>query len=194
MTTFAYCRVSTSDQTTDNQVLEIARAGFIIDPQNVVGETVTGTSLTTDRNGFSTLSSRMESGDVLVVTKIDRLGRSAADVMDTVKQLEARGVKVVCIALGGTDLTSPSGKMLMGVVAMCAEFERDLLSERTKAGIERARIQGKQIGAPESTTPEQQSELIAMMNKHTIAHISRETGLSRKVLTRLRDKKLQKSA
>lgn len=188
MTTYAYCRVSTAEQTTENQVLEISRAGFVVEPHNAICETISGASCADSRDGFSTLTARLCSGDVLVVTKLDRLGRSASDVMLSVGALERKGVKIVCLAMGGVDLTSPSGKLMMGVVASCAEFERDLLVERTKAGIARARAQGKQIGHPESTSKEQQAELLAMMQKHTVAHISRETGLSRKVLTRLRDR------
>lgn len=94
--------------------------------------------------------SRLEPDDVLVVTKLDRLGRNAMDVRATVEQLDKLGVRVHCLALGGVDLTSPAGKMTMQVIAAVAEFERDLLIERTQAGLERARQAGKRFGRPPS--------------------------------------------
>jgi putative DNA-invertase from lambdoid prophage Rac len=84
---FAYCRVSTADQTTDNQVQEIAAAGFTVAPQRAVVETVSGSVTAMERKGFSSLVDRLESGDVLVVTKLDRLGRNAMDVRSTVELL-----------------------------------------------------------------------------------------------------------
>ncbi len=76
----------------------------------------------------------MEEGDILVVTKMDRLGRNAMDVRTTVETLAEMGVKVHCLALGGVDLTSSTGRMTMSVINAVAEFERDLLIERTHAG------------------------------------------------------------
>jgi putative DNA-invertase from lambdoid prophage Rac len=73
------------------------------------------------------LLDRLENGDVLVVTKLDRLGRNAMDVRTTVELLSTVGVRVHCLSLGGVDLTSPAGKMTMQVIAAVAEFERDLL-------------------------------------------------------------------
>ena len=78
----------------------------------------------------------MEEGDVLVVTKLDRLGRNAMDVRATVDQLASMGVRVHCLALGGVDLTSAAGRMTMQVLNAVAKFERDLLIERTNAGID----------------------------------------------------------
>lgn len=146
--TFAYCRVSTTNQTTANQVLEITSSGFTVEPQRVIEEQVSGSVPTAERKGFLKLLERMESGDVLVVTKLDRLGRNAMDVRSTVESLEARGIRVHCLALGGVDLTSPAGKMTMAVLGAVAEFERDLLVERTQAGLERARAEGKTLGRP----------------------------------------------
>jgi putative DNA-invertase from lambdoid prophage Rac len=153
--TFAYCRVSTADQTTDNQVREIAAAGFAVEPQRVIVETVSGSVPAMQRNGFSGLLDRLEAGDVLVTTKLDRLGRNAMDVRQTVEHLESAGVRVHCLALGGMDLTSPAGKMTMGVLAAVAEFERDLLIERTQAGLSRAKAEGKRLGRPVATDTRQ---------------------------------------
>ena len=129
--TFAYCRVSTADQTTDNQVREIEGAGFHVEPKRVVAETVSGSVAAMERKGFAKLVDRLETGDVLIVTKLDRLGRNAIDLRNTVDMLAAQGIRVHCLALGGVDLTSAAGRMTMGVIAAVAEFERDLLIERT---------------------------------------------------------------
>lgn len=98
---------------------------------------------------------------MLVVTKIDRLGRNAMDVRSTVEQLAEAGVRVHCLALGGIDLTSAAGKMTMGIIAAMAEFERDLLIERTKAGLQRARDEGKAVGRPKAAAPAQVQRLKA---------------------------------
>jgi len=157
--TFAYCRVSTAEQNTDNQVREIEAAGFKVEPKRIVTETVSGSLPAMERKGFAKLLDRLEAGDVLIVTKLDRLGRNAMDVRATVERLAAEGVRVHCLALGGTDLTSPAGKMTMGVIAAVAEFERDLLIERTQAGLTRAKAEGKKLGRPMALTEAQQAEI-----------------------------------
>lgn len=146
--TFAYARVSTYEQTTSNQVLEIQTAGFDIEPHRIITETISGSVATSQRPAFQKLIERMESGDVLVVSKLDRLGRNAMDVRQTVEQLAANHIRVHCLALGGVDLTSPTGKMTMQVLSAVAEFERDLLIERTQAGLMRAKAEGKKLGRP----------------------------------------------
>ncbi|NBA96301.1 recombinase family protein [Pseudomonas sp. R5(2019)] len=148
---FVYARVSTEDQTTDNQVQEVRAAGFAVEPQRVIVETISGGTVAMERPGFQKLVERLESSDVLIVTKLDRLGRSAIDVQTTVKSLADRGVKVHCLALGGADLTSSAGKMTMTVLAAVAEFERDLIIERTQAGLARAKAEGRKLGRPVAT-------------------------------------------
>jgi putative DNA-invertase from lambdoid prophage Rac len=113
---------STADQTTGNQVREIEAAGFKIDPKRVIAETVSGSVAAANRKGFSKLLDRMEDNDVLVVTKLDRLGRNAMDVRATVEALAGTGVRAHCLALGGVDLTSAAGKMTMGVLNAVAEL------------------------------------------------------------------------
>lgn len=157
--TFAYCRVSTADQTTDNQVREIEGAGFHVEPKRVVAETVSGSIAAMERKGFAKLVDRLETGDVLIVTKLDRLGRNAMDLRSTVDMLAAQGVRVHCLALGGVDLTSAAGRMTMGVIAAVAEFERDLLIERTQAGLSRAKAAGKALGRPQALSGDQQEAI-----------------------------------
>ena len=145
---FAYLRVSTTGQTTDNQLQEIRAAGFAIEPRRVATETISGSVATTRRPGFARLLDRLEPGDVLVVTKLDRLGRNGIDVSATVARLGRLGVRVHCLALGGVDLTSSTGKLTMNVINAVAEFERDLLVERTQAGLSRAKAEGKRLRRP----------------------------------------------
>lgn len=146
--TFLYCRVSTSSQFTANQVQEVKAAGFDVQMGRVIEEVISGSIAASERAGFQKLLDRMETGDVLIVTKLDRLGRNAMDVRQTVEHLAGIGIRVHCLALGGVDLTSPAGKMTMQVLSAVAEFERDLLIERTQQGLMRAKAEGKQLGRP----------------------------------------------
>lgn len=185
---FAYCRVSTADQTTDNQAQEIAAAGFAINPRRVVVETVSGSLAARERPEFGRLLDRLENGDVLVVTKLDRLGRSAVDVRSTVETLAMLGVKVHCLALGGVDLTSSAGRLQMQVLAAVAEFELDLLRERTHAGLARAKAEGKAMGRPPALKPQQQRQVMERLQAgEPIASLARAFGVGRATVQRLRD-------
>ena len=184
--TFLYCRVSTSDQSTDNQVREVEGAGFKVEPRRIVIETVSGSVPAMERKGFSKLLDRMEAGDVLIVTKLDRLGRNAMDVRATVDRLAGEGIRVHCLALGGVDLTSPAGRMTMQVIAAVAEFERDLLIERTQAGLSRAKAQGKALGRPQSLNAAQQAEiLVARKGGASLGVLAAKYGVSRAAIQRV---------
>ena len=186
--TFAYVRVSTTGQTTDNQIREIEAAGFKVEPQRVVTETISGSVATAQRRGFIRLLDKLEAGDVLVVTKLDRLGRNAMDVGGTVAKLAEIGVRVHCLALGGIDLTSSTGKLTMSVINAVAEFERDLLIERTQAGLNRAKAEGKTLGRPASLTQDQQSEVARRLKEGaTVSALAREFKISRQSVMRIRD-------
>jgi len=186
---FAYCRVSTSEQTTDNQVQEIATAGFNVAEQRIITDTVSGSVAAMERKGFTKLLDKLENGDVLIVTKLDRLGRNAMDVRATVEHLESIGVRVHCLALGGVDLTSPAGKMTMQVINAVAEFERDLLIERTHAGIARAKAEGKTFGRPSALSAAQQEEAAKLTKAGTpIAQIAKQFNTSRQTIMRYRSR------
>jgi putative DNA-invertase from lambdoid prophage Rac len=186
--TFAYVRVSTTGQTADNQLHEIAAAGFAIEPRRVVTETISGSVATAQRRGFTRLLDRLEAGDVLVVTKLDRLGRNAMDVGSTVATLAVMGVRVHCLALGGVDLASSTGKLTMNVINAVAEFERDLLIERTQVGLSRAKAEGKRLGRPASLTTEQQKEVARRLAEgKTVSALAREFKTSRQTILRIRD-------
>jgi putative DNA-invertase from lambdoid prophage Rac len=183
--TFAYCRVSTVDQTVENQVQEIRAAGFNIEPRRIISETVSGSVPAMERQGFRRLVDRLEWEDVLIVTKLDRLGRNAMDVRATVEKLSAEYVRVHCLALGGVDLTSAAGKMTMAVISAVAEFERDLLVERTQAGLKRAKAQGKVLGRPAALTIEQQQEVRTRRAQgSSLGELAKELGVSRSAIHR----------
>lgn len=183
--TFAYCRVSTADQTTDNQIREIEAAGFRIEPHRVIAETVSGSTAAMERKEFRRLIDKVESGDVLIVTKLDRLGRNAMDVRATVENLAEGGVRVHCLALGGVDLTSAAGKMTMAVISAVAEFERDLLIERTQAGLSRAKAEGKVLGRPSALSAAQQANVRERRASGvSLGVLANELGVSRSAIQR----------
>ncbi len=185
---FAYCRVSTTDQTTDNQVREIEAAGFKVDRKRITTETISGSTAATSRPGFAKLVDKLESGDILVVTKLDRLGRNAMDVRATVDRLAAEGVRVHCLQLGGVDLTSPAGRMTMSVISAVAEFERDLLIERTQQGLSRAKAAGTRMGRPNALSDGDASAALQKLDSGLpVAEVARLFSTSRQTIMRLRD-------
>ncbi|MEF9481039.1 recombinase family protein [Ralstonia sp. 1B3] len=184
---FSYCRVSTAEQSTENQVREIRAAGFNVESRRVVAEVVSGSVAASQRQGFAKLRDRLEAGDVLVVTKLDRLGRNAMDVRMTVEDLQQAGVRVHCLALGGADLTSAAGKMTMSVLSAVAEFERDLLLERTASGLARAKDAGKILGRPRALTAKQEHLVQQRLAQgDAIAAIARDLNTSRQTVMRVR--------
>ena len=185
--TFAYVRVSTAGQTTENQVREIEGAGFKVEPRRVTSETVSGSSAIEQRPGFMRLLDRLEQDDVLIVTKLDRLGRNAIDVATTVDRLAKMGVRVHCLALGGVDLTSAAGKMTMGVIAAVAQFERDLLIERTQAGLTRAKAEGATLGRPATLDDAQRNAVMAgLAAGASVSALAKRHNTSRQTIMRVR--------
>lgn len=132
------------------------------------------------RPQFAKLVDKIRDGETLVVSKLDRLGRDALDVLQTARALADRDIRVVVLQLGGTDITSPAGKMLMSMLAAVAEMERDLMVERTHAGLARARKEGKQIGCPSKTTPEQRIEIVEALGRgESVSSLARNYKISR---------------
>lgn len=179
MAIFGYSRVSTGQQTTENQKMEIEQSGFKIDywfsDDGVSGKVPAG-----KRPQFAKLLDKIRDGETLVVSKLDRLGRDALDVLQTTRLLAERQIRVVVLQLGGTDIISPAGKMLMSMLAAVAEMERDLMVERTHAGLARARKEGKQIGRPSKTTPEQRIEIIEALGRgESVSSQARRYNISR---------------
>ncbi|PZX12983.1 putative DNA-invertase from lambdoid prophage Rac [Palleronia aestuarii] len=186
--TFAYLRVSTAGQTTETQKQQIAAAGIAVEEYRVMAETVSGSVEAIKRPGFARLVDRLEPGDMLVVTKMDRLGRNAMDVMATIARLGEMSVRVRSLDLGEADLTSAAGRMTTNILNVVAQFERELPIERARAGIDRARAQGKRLGRPPALDPERRAEIAAGLRKgEAISDLARRFGTSRMTVQRIRD-------
>lgn len=178
MSIFAYGRVSTKEQTTDNQRLEIETSGHVVDYW--FADTVSGKTSASQRPQFAALLNKIRDGETLIVSKLDRLGRDAQDVGATIKLLASRKISVIVLQLGKLDLTSPAGKMMLTMLAAVAEMERDLLVERTQAGLSRAKAEGKTLGRPLKTTKEQRDEIIVRYAQGaSISALSREYKVAR---------------
>ena len=147
--TFAYCRVSTNEQTTENQVMAIRQAGYDIPDNRVISETVSGGVQAMKRKDFANLViNKLESGDKLVVLKLDRLGRDNIDVQQTILMLMEKGIDVVSLDLPVSNLASAEGKLMLQMFSAFAEFEKSRIIERTKEGLDRAKAEGKTLGRP----------------------------------------------
>lgn len=185
MATFAYGRVSTKDQTTENQRMDIEKAGFKVDYW-FADEGISGKTHASQRPQFKALLGQIRDGETLVVAKLDRLGRDAQDVGATIKALAERKIEVIVLQLGKLDLTSPAGKLMLRMLAAVAEMERDLLVERTQSGLARAKSKGKTLGRPTKTTNSQRAEIIKMRkNGATVSALSRAYGISRASIMRV---------
>jgi len=185
MAVFGYGRVSTKEQQSENQRLELERAGYDV-AYWYADEGVSGKVLAAQRPQFAKMLSQIRDGETLVVTKLDRLGRDAQDIGATIKALAARRIEVVVLQLGKLDLTSAAGKLMLTMLAAVAEMERDLLVERTQSGLARAKAEGKTLGRPASTTDEQRA---AMARQHqageSISALARTFGISRASVMRV---------
>ncbi|OIK40338.1 recombinase family protein [Citrobacter portucalensis] len=150
--TFAYCRVSTSEQETENQIIAIRQAGYDVLDNRVVSEVVSGGVQAMKRKAFADMvNHKLESGDRLIVLKLDRLGRDNIDVQQTIDMLVKRGIEVVSLDLPVRNLTSAEGKLMLQMFSAFAEFEKSRIIERTKEGLDRAKQEGKRLGRPVAT-------------------------------------------
>ena len=194
MKIFGYGRVSTGLQTTENQRLELEQAGYQIESDFWFADVgVSGKVCASQRPAFIELKGKIRRGETLVVSKLDRLGRDAIDVLQTVKELGNKGVKVIVHQLGNTDLTSPAGKLLLMMLSAVAEMERDLLVERTQAGLTRAKAEGKILGRPSKTNKIQRTEIISKLQTgESVSAVAREYKVSRANIIGIRDNALNK--
>lgn len=178
MATFAYGRVSTKEQTADNQRLEIEGVGHVVDFW--FADTISGKTSASQRPQFSALLAKIRDGETLIVSKLDRLGRDAQDVGATVKLLAARKISVIVLQLGKLDLASAAGKMMLTMLAAVAEMERDLLVERTQSGLARAKSEGRKLGRPTKTTTTQRSEIVVRyLDGESVSALARIYSVSR---------------
>lgn len=148
MTLLAYARVSTTEQDLSLQRDAILAAG--VEPDRIYEDTMSGKR--DDRPGLDACLKALRKGDVLIVWKLDRLGRSLPHLIQTVYDLEKRGVGFRVLTGAPIDTTTASGKLVFGIFASLAEFERELIRERTMAGLASARARGRVGGRPRAMT------------------------------------------
>jgi len=148
---FAYSRVSTADQNNQTQFDTITAAGHEVKESRRVAEVVSGGVQAFQRPEFAKLVDKLEDGDTLIVSKLDRLGRDNIDVQSTILTLAGRGIKVMSLDLPTSDLSSAEGKLMLQLFSAFAEFEKSRIAERTQEGLARARAEGKKLGRPEAT-------------------------------------------
>jgi DNA invertase Pin-like site-specific DNA recombinase len=186
-----YLRVSKADgsQTTDLQRDALRAAG--VDAQHIYEDATSGKR--DDRPGLAACLKALRDGDTLVVWKLDRLGRDLRHLVNTVHDLSARGIGFkVLTGHGATiDTSSPSGKLVFGIFAALAEFERELIIERTKAGLAAARSRGRVGGRRYKMTPAKLRLAMAAMGQPEtrIGALCRELGITRQTLYRHVDPK-----
>lgn len=181
---YGYCRVSTMRQATKgNSLAEQTQALLAAGAEEIVSDSYTGTK--TDRPNFSSLIMRLAPGDKLIVTKLDRFARTAVDGGAIVRDLHARGVTVHILNMGIADDT-PMGRLMVNMLLCFAEFERDMIVERTQAGKAIARANGKQVdGRPHKFSRAQRDLAMRLLSDgDSYSEVERQTGISRSTLVR----------
>jgi DNA invertase Pin-like site-specific DNA recombinase len=177
---YGYARVSTDGQSVDAQVRQLTKAGC----KKVFREVASGAK--TDRAQLRRLLDQLEAGDVLTVTRLDRLARSTRDLLNTLAAITAK--KAGFKSLGDTwaDTTTSHGRLMLTVLGGLAEFERDLIRARTGEGRARAVARGQRMGRPPKLTAHQQKEAIKRRNQgETLADIGRSYNVSPATISRL---------
>ena len=154
MATFGYARVSTRDQDLASQVAALRAAGC----GNIFKEKAPGAK--TDRPELARAIRRLEGGDVLVVTRLDRLARSTRDLLNILDAVAKAGASFKSLADAWADTTTPHGKLLLTVLGGLAEFERELIRARTDDGRRRAKARGVKFGRPVKLTAHQRQEAL----------------------------------
>ena len=181
-----YMRVSKAD---GSQVLDLQRDALLaagVKERHLYSDTASGKK--DDRPGLAACLQALRQGDTLVVWKLDRLGRSLRHLVNVVHDLTSRrvGLKVLTGQGAAIDTTTPAGKLVFGIFASLAEFERDLISERTRAGLASARARGRKGGRRPKMTPAKLRLATAAMGKPetNVGDLCRELGITRSTLYR----------
>ena len=175
-----YARVSTDDQHLDGQLDALKAAGA----EKVFADKITGTARS--RPELDRLLDQLRQGDVITVTKYDRLARSLRDLLDIVDTIQAHGAGFRSLA-EDIDTTTPAGRLVFHVFASIAQFERERISERTKEGLEAARKRGRVGGRPPALSPVQRDEVKRMRDDEgrNLSEIARIFEVSVKTVRRV---------
>lgn len=178
-----YCRVSTLHQSLDQQVDALIEAG--VDPDRVYSDRLSGTSTREQRPGLAALLDYAREGDAIVVVGIDRLGRNAAEVMSTIRDLGERGIVLKSLR-EGIDTQNATGRMIAGVLASLAELELELGRERRSAAREARRSRGQHIGRPKALDASKAALARRMQSSgEPVATIAQALGVSRATVYRV---------
>lgn len=181
---YGYARVSTPKQEKNGNSLDEQREKLqAAGAQEIVSDSYTGTKI--DRPAFTALLDKLASGDTLIVTKLDRFARTAVEGGAIVKALHERGVTINILNMGIADNT-PMGKLMVTMLLAFAEFERDMIVERTQAGKAIARANGKQVdGRPKKFTPAQIAHALQLLDAgNSYKAVEDMTGISKSTLIR----------
>lgn len=170
-----YARVSTSDQKLEAQIAALTKAG--VHPDHIHTDHASGVSK--KRPGLALLMKDVRPGDTVVVWKLDRFGRSVIDLLRRLEQLDAMGVRFKSLT-EAIDTSTPIGRLLLMVLGAVAQFERELISERTSRGMQHRKSQGAKFGRKPVLTKEQTRELKEMLKAgKTPAEMAKWFGVSR---------------
>jgi DNA invertase Pin-like site-specific DNA recombinase len=181
MTAFGYARVSTDGQTLAAQDAALRAAGCA----KVFSEKASGAK--TDRAALAKAIAALSDGDVLLVTRLDRLARSTRDLLNTLDAIGKAGAGFRSLADTWADTTTPHGRLMLTVLGGLAEFERHLIAARTSEGRKRAKARGVHMGRPSALTPHQQREALARREAgEALTDIARTFGVSHTTIGRLR--------
>jgi DNA invertase Pin-like site-specific DNA recombinase len=180
-----YARVSTDDQNLDLQRDALKQAGC----EQIYTDRVSGTK--DNRPGLTVALSHLRTGDTLVVWRLDRLGRSLRHLIDTVTGLQERGIGFKSLQ-ESIDTTTSGGKLVFHIFGALAEFEREIIRERTNAGLQAARARGRNGGRPKKLTKKQIEMLqhLAADKKHSVKEICQTLGIGRTGFYRYLEMKL----
>lgn len=185
MRLLGYTRVSTSGQDPALQRDAVIAAG--VEARDIFADVTSGAKNAIERPGMRKLLTYAETGDTVVVWRIDRLGRSLLDVLNTVTALRERGIEIRSVA-DGIDPATSSGRLMLGMLATLAEYERELITERVTAGIAAARANGTRFGRPPIDPGEVARKLAVVADERakgrTAAQAARLVGWSRATLYR----------
>lgn len=164
-------------------------AGYLIDPRDRVTETVPSHTAAVQRKGLSRVCAHVRTGDTLLVTRLDRLGRNALDVRQTLDRLASRGASVVCLDLGNVDLNGPDGSVHRQVLAAAGELERDQQIERSRMVMARSKTQGSPVGRPSSLGADQAADVLRRLAVgESVTAVAVRFSTSRTTIQRLRSR------
>ncbi|PTV70259.1 recombinase family protein [Agrobacterium pusense] len=173
-----YARVSTSGQDTSQQRAELTAVGC----SRIYSENISGANR--DRPELQKMLDHIRAGDVVIVTRLDRLARSTTDLLHIGERISEAGAGLKSLAEPWADTTTPAGKMILTIFAALADFERSLINDRTSSGRAAAKARGVKFGPPPALTPEQIAHARELMETKSVTEIAKLLGVHRATIYR----------